>query len=138
VALAAEPQREATVETAAKTMATTAPLALPAPAPVGGDQTAVVVIADDDAPPPGWDQWMSPPALAPEPPVGVLVMREDGTVTSGHPTHGAGASSSRAALPASGSAAACPEQGRERAAGPPQRRRGGAGIAARVPRPRLL
>jgi hypothetical protein len=119
VASAAEPQREATAVTAAMTTATTTPLALPAPTPVGDDLTAVVNIADDDAPPPGWDQWMSPPAPAPESLVGVLVMREDGTVMSGRPTYGVGASSSRAALPASGSTAACPEQGRECASAPP-------------------
>jgi hypothetical protein len=101
------------------TTVTTAPLALPVPAPAGDDLTAVVDITDDDAPPPGWDQWMSPPAPALEPPVGVLVMREDGTVMSGRLTHGAGASSSCAALPASGSTAARPEQRRERASAPP-------------------
>jgi hypothetical protein len=61
---------------------------------------------------------MSSPVPAPEPPVGVLVMREDGTMMSGCPTHGVGASSSRAALPASGSTEACPEQGREHASAP--------------------
>jgi hypothetical protein len=86
VASAVEPQREATAVTTTMTTAATAPLALPAPTPVSGDQAAVVVIADDDAPPPGWDQWMSPPAPAPVPLVGVLVMREDGTVMSGRPT----------------------------------------------------
>jgi hypothetical protein len=105
--------------TAAMTTATTAPMAPPAPAPASDDLTAVVDIADDDAPPLGWDQWMSPPAPAPAPLMGVLVMREDGTVVSGRPTYGVGASSSRAALPALGSTAACPEQGRERASALP-------------------
>jgi hypothetical protein len=40
-------------------------------------------------------------------------MREDGRVMSGHPTHDAEASSSRAALPASGGTAARPEQEEE-------------------------
>jgi hypothetical protein len=119
VASAAEPQREATAATAAMTISATVPLALSAPTPVGGDQPTVVVIADDDAPPPGWDQWMSPPAPASEPPVGVLMMREDGTVMSGRPTHGAGTSSSRAALPASGSTETRLEQGQEHTSAPP-------------------
>jgi hypothetical protein len=51
--------------------------------------------------------------------MGVLMMREDGTVMSGRPTHVAGASSSCAALPASGSISARPEQGLERASAPP-------------------
>jgi hypothetical protein len=37
-------------------------------------------------------------------------MREDGCVMSGHPTHGAEASSSHATIPASGGTAARPEQ----------------------------
>jgi hypothetical protein len=53
VASAAEPQREATAVTTVMTTATTASLALPAPAPAGGDQTAVVDITYDDALPPG-------------------------------------------------------------------------------------
>jgi hypothetical protein len=36
-------------------------------APVGGSQAAVVEIPDDDAPPPGWDQWGNLPAPAPSP-----------------------------------------------------------------------
>jgi hypothetical protein len=41
-------------------------------------------------------------------------MREDGRVMSGHPTHGAEASSSRATLPASGGTTARLEQEEER------------------------
>jgi hypothetical protein len=91
----------------------------PAPAPVTGDRGAVVEIPDDDAPPPGWDQWENWPASAPEPAAGVLVMREDGCVMPRHPTHGAEPSSSRAALPAPDGAMARPEQEREHASAPP-------------------
>jgi hypothetical protein len=101
------------------TMEITTPSILPAPAPTGDNQVAVVEIPDDDVPPSGWGQWESLPAPAPEPPVGVLAMGEDGCVTSGHPAHGAEASSSRAALPASGGAAARPEQEEERVVVPP-------------------
>jgi hypothetical protein len=61
-------------------MTVTASSILPAPAPVSGNQVAVVEISDDDVPPPGWGQWEGLPAPAPEPPVGALVMREDGRV----------------------------------------------------------
>jgi hypothetical protein len=77
--------------------------------PAGGNQAMVVEVPDDDVPPPGWGQWESLPAPTPETPVGVLVMREYGRVMSGHPTHGAEALSSRAALPASGGTAVRPE-----------------------------
>jgi hypothetical protein len=101
------------------TVATTAPSTLPAPAPAGGNQVAVVDVPDDDVPPLGWGQWENLPAPAPEPPVGVLVMREDDCVMSGHPIHGTEASSSCASLPASDGTAARPEQGRERVNAPP-------------------
>jgi hypothetical protein len=101
------------------TMAATAPSALPAPAPAGGNHVAVVDVPDDDVPPLGWGQRENLPAPAPEPPVGVLVMREDDCVMSGRPTHGAKASSSRAAFPASDGTATCPEQERERVNAPP-------------------
>jgi hypothetical protein len=101
------------------TMATTAPSVLLAPAPAGGNQVVVVEIPEDDAPPPGWGQWENLPTPAPEPPAGVLVMREDGCVMSGRQTHGAEASSSRAAHPASDGVAARPEQERERVNAPP-------------------
>jgi hypothetical protein len=45
-------------------------------------------------------------------------MREDGCVMSGHPAHGAEASSSRAALPDSDGTATRPEQERERVNAP--------------------
>jgi hypothetical protein len=60
----------------------------------------VVEIPDDDAPPPGWGQWENWPAPAPEPVMGVLVMREDGCMLPRHPAHSAEASSSRASPPA--------------------------------------
>jgi hypothetical protein len=101
------------------TVAATMPSVLPAPAPAGGNQVAVVDVPDDDVLPPRWSQWENLPAPAPEPPVGVLVMREDGCVMSGRPTHGAEASSSCAALPASDGTATRPEQERERFNVPP-------------------
>jgi hypothetical protein len=76
---------------------------------------AVVEIPDDDTPPPGWDHWGSLPALAPELPVGALVVRDDGCVMSGCPSDGAEASSSLAVLSASDGIATRPEQERERA-----------------------
>jgi hypothetical protein len=98
VAAAVEPQQVTMAAMAVMTMAVTVPSILPVPVPADGNQVAVVEIRDDDVPPPGWDQWVSMPAPAPEPPVGVLVMREDGREMSGRPTHGTEASSSRAAL----------------------------------------
>jgi hypothetical protein len=92
---------------------------LPVPAPAGDNQVAVVDVPDDDVPPPGWGQWKSLPAPAPEPPVGVLVMRKDGCVMSGRTTHGAEASSSRAAFPTSNGTAARPEQEQEHVNAPP-------------------
>jgi hypothetical protein len=80
---------------------------------------AVVEIPDDDILPPGWDQRVSLPALAPEPPTGALVVRDDGGATLGAPADGAGASSSHATLPASGGPAAHPERERQRADAPP-------------------
>jgi hypothetical protein len=100
-------------------MAAAAQSASPAPSPTGGNQVAVVDVPDDDVPPPGWGQWESLPAPAPEPTVGVLVMRKDSCVMSGCPVHSAEASSSRAALPASDGTAARPEQERERVNAPP-------------------
>jgi hypothetical protein len=91
-----------------------APSVLPALAPAGGNQATVVKVPDDDVPPPRWGQWESLPAPALEPLVGMLVMREDGRVMSGHPTHGAEASSPRATLPASGAITVRSEQEEER------------------------
>jgi hypothetical protein len=79
----------------------------------------VVEIPDDDAPPPGWGQWENWPAPTPKPTVGLLLMREDGCVMPRHPTHGAKASSSRAALPAPDVAVACPKQEHGHASAPP-------------------
>jgi hypothetical protein len=104
---------------AAMTTAVTAPSISPAPVPTSGGQAAVVEVPDDDTPPPGWDQWGSLPAPAPEPPVGALVVRDDARVMSGRLADGAEASSSRAVLPASYGATARPEQERERAITPP-------------------
>jgi hypothetical protein len=101
------------------TMAVTAPSISPAPTPVGGSQAVVVKVLDDDTSLPRWDQWGSLPAPAPELPVGALVVRDNGRVTSRRPADGAEASSSRAVLPASDGAAARPEQGREHAITPP-------------------
>jgi hypothetical protein len=116
---AAGPQRAATVMTATTTVAVAAPSTLPVPAAAGSPRAAVVEVPDDDVPPPGWDQWASLPASAPEPPTGALVVRgDDGAVLWG-PTDGAGASSSHAALPTSGGPAARPEQEREHAGAPP-------------------
>jgi hypothetical protein len=113
-----EPQQVATAAMAVMTMVAAALSALLAPAPAGGSQVTVVDVPENDVPPPGWGQWGSLPAPAPEPPAGVLVMREDGCVMSGCSTHSAEASSSRAALPASGGVAARPEQERERVNAP--------------------
>jgi hypothetical protein len=108
---ATEPQQVATTTTAVLTVATTAPSALLASTPTGGDQVAVVDVPDDDVSPPRWGQWENLPAPAPEPPVGVLVMREDDCVMSGCPTHGDEASLLRAALPASDGTAGTPGAG---------------------------
>jgi hypothetical protein len=118
VAAVVEPQQVVAALTAAMTTAVTAPSIPPVTATVGGCQAAVVEILDDDTPPPGWDQWGNLPALAPEPPTGVLVIRDDGGVMSGRPVDGVEASSSRAVVPASDGAAACPEQERECADAP--------------------
>jgi hypothetical protein len=114
MAVAVGPWQVVAALTAAMTTAVTAPSIPPVPAPVSGSQAAVVEIPDDDTPPPGWDQWGNLPAPAPEPPTGVLVMRDDDGVMSGRPADGAEASSSRAVLPTSDGAEARPE-GRERA-----------------------
>jgi hypothetical protein len=103
----------ASATTAVLTLATTAPLALPVYAPADGGHVAVVDVPDDDVLSPGWGQWENLLAPAPEPPVGVLVMREDDCVMSGRPTHGTEALSSCAALPISDGTAVCPEQERE-------------------------
>jgi hypothetical protein len=73
----------------------------------------VVEVPDDDVPPPGWDQWASLPASAPEASTGALVVRDDDGAALGGLAVGTGASSSHAGP------AACPEQERERAGAPP-------------------
>jgi hypothetical protein len=118
-AAAAGPQQVATATTAVMTMAAATLSTLPVPVPTGGNQVAVVDVPDDDVPPLGWGQWESLPAPAPEPPARVLMMREDGCMMSRRSTHGAEASSSRAALPASDGTAARPKQERERVNVPP-------------------
>jgi hypothetical protein len=52
---AAETQPEVVVE------------ARPEPALAGSSQKMAVEIPDDDAPPPGWDQWVNLPMPSPEP-----------------------------------------------------------------------
>jgi hypothetical protein len=95
-----EPQQVVAALTTAMTTAVTAPSIPPAPAPVDDNRAAVVEILDEDVPPPGWDQWVNLPAPAPEPPTGVLVVRDDGGVAPGRPADGAEASSSCVVLPA--------------------------------------
>jgi hypothetical protein len=114
-AAAAEPQQVVAATMAVMTTAVTTPSISPAPAQISGNQAAVMEVSDDDSPPPGWDQWGSLPAPAPELPVGALVVSDDGCVMSGRSADGAEASSSRPVLPASDGAAARPEQERERA-----------------------
>jgi hypothetical protein len=106
LATAAELQQVATVVTATTVTAVAAPLTSPAPAAAGSPRAAVVEVPDDDVPPPGWDQWESLPASAPEASTGALVVRGDGGAALGCPADGAGASSSRAALPTPGGPAA--------------------------------
>jgi hypothetical protein len=65
-------------------------------APADGSLAVVVEVADDDSPPPGWDQWASFPTLSPESQEGALVRRRDGHMVAGGRGHGAEASSSRA------------------------------------------
>jgi hypothetical protein len=114
------------------TAATTAvvvavPPASPVPAAVAGPGVAVVEISDDDddVPPPGWDQWASMPALAPEAPARALVAHGGAGAAPEGPTDGVGPSSSRAG-------------GGRRPAGPPHRCSGGAGALGGAPRPRRL
>jgi hypothetical protein len=91
VAAVVEPQQVAAATTATMTTVVSVPSISPALAPISGGQAAVVKVPDDDTPPPGWDQWGSLPAPAPEPPVGALVVRDDGRVMSERPAGGAGA-----------------------------------------------
>jgi hypothetical protein len=68
---------------------------------------------DDDVPPPGWDQWASALAPAPEASAGALVARSDASTALGRPADGAGPLSSCAGP------AARLEQEREDADAPP-------------------
>jgi hypothetical protein len=61
---------------------------------------------------------MNLPAPAPEPPTGVLVVRDDGGVVPGCLADGAEASSSRGVLPTSDGTVARPQRERERADAP--------------------
>jgi hypothetical protein len=62
-----------------------------------------VEIQDDDAPPPGWDQWVNFPMPSPEPQEeGALVRRWDGRMVAGGRGHGAEASSFHAGRSVSG------------------------------------
>jgi hypothetical protein len=62
-----------------------------------------VEIPDDDAPPPGWDQWVNLPMPSPEPQEeGALVRRWDDHIVVGGRGHDAEASSPRAGRSASG------------------------------------
>jgi hypothetical protein len=117
--MATEPRQAATVTTATTTTVVAEPLTPPVPTVAGSPRAAVVEVPDDDVPPPGWDQWASLPASAPEASAGALVVRDDSGAALGCPADGARASSSRAALPSSGGPAARPEQERERAGAPP-------------------
>jgi hypothetical protein len=101
-AMATRPQQE---ETAAAAVASASPALHSA-----GARAAVVDVADDDAPLPGWGQWRNQPTSAPEPALKGLVMREDGCVMSHRPAHGTEASTSRAAPPASDVAVVQPGQ----------------------------
>jgi hypothetical protein len=107
-AVAVESQQAVAAPSAAMTTTVTAPSVPPAPAPIDDSQAAAMEIPNEDVPPPGWDQWVSLPAPAPEPPTGAVVVRDDGGAALGCPADGVGASLSRAALPASGGPAAHP------------------------------
>jgi hypothetical protein len=98
------------VTTATTATSVAAPSTASAPAAVSSPRAAVVEVPDDDVPLLGWDQWASLPASAPEASVGALVVRDDSGAALGCPADGAGASSSRPALPTSGGLAARPEQ----------------------------
>jgi hypothetical protein len=89
------------------------------PALAGSSQATAVEIPDDDAPPPGWDQWASLPTPDPEPQAGALVRRWDGHMVAGGSRQGAEASSFRAGPPASNDPAASPGQGQEHVDAPP-------------------
>jgi hypothetical protein len=72
--MATRSRQEVVAVVAAAVAATAASMVPLAPFPTAVDQTAVVEIPDDEAPPPGWGQWENWPAPAPEPAAGVLVI----------------------------------------------------------------
>jgi hypothetical protein len=72
------------------------------PTLTGNSRVMAVEIPNDDAPPPGWDQWVNLPMPSPEPQAGALVTRWDGRMVAGGSRHGFEASSSRAAPPGLG------------------------------------
>jgi hypothetical protein len=95
-------------------VAVAAPPTSPVLAAAGSPGAAVAEIPDeDDVQPPGWDQWASALASAPEASVGALVARGDVGAMLGRLADGAGASSSRARP------AALLEQEREHTDAPP-------------------
>jgi hypothetical protein len=83
------------------------------PALAGTSQAMAVGIPEDDVPPPGWDQWASLPAPAPEPQAGALVIRRDDHMVVGGSRHGVKAPLSHAAPAGSSGLAADPGQGQD-------------------------
>jgi hypothetical protein len=85
------------VAVAATAAGVAVPPTSPALAATGSPGAAVMEIPDDDdVPPPGWDQWVSAFAPAPEASVGALVARSDAGAALERPADGAGPSSLRA------------------------------------------
>jgi hypothetical protein len=82
-ATVAESQQAAMVRAATTVVEVAAPSNLPAPAAAGSPRAEVVEVPDDDVPPPGWDQWASLPASAPEPPTGALMVRGNDSAALG-------------------------------------------------------
>jgi hypothetical protein len=111
----AEPQPVAPMTVATTPVAVSVLPASPVPAMAAGPRVAVVEITDDDddVPPPGWDQWASVLASAPEASAGALVAHGGAGAAPRRPANGVGPSSSRARP------AAYQEQGREGADAPP-------------------
>jgi hypothetical protein len=93
----AEPQQAASMTAATNAVVVAAPPTSPVPTAAGSQGAVVVEIPhDNDVPPPGWDQWASALASAPEASAGALVARGDVGAARWRPANGAGASSSRA------------------------------------------
>jgi hypothetical protein len=61
----------------------------------GSSRAMAVEIPDNDALPPGWDQWVNLPMPSPESQEGALVRQWDGHMVAGGRGHGTEASSSR-------------------------------------------